>query len=247
MDVAGWQHPNGAGIDWAALRRVAPGGAAFAFVKASEGEGFVNDWYARDRAGAAKAKVLVGAYHFAAPDRPVVASATAQARFAVKARGGKVLDGELPMVLDLESNPAGLTREEMAQWSLTWLAEVERLSGRRPILYTYPAFFGEQVSPDPALARYPLWIAHYGLGLRSPSVPAPWTRYTFWQFSSEGEVAGVRTGVDLNVFAGSRADLAALTSASVGDTGDALGSAGQRLLDGLMGPLTPRVRTTPSG
>lgn len=208
VDVADWQHPEGALLGWPAL--AAPKtGAAFAFVKVSEGLSFTNPSGVIDRAALAKQDTLVGAYHYAVPAYPVDRSAVAQARFAF-AQTGKLTAGQLPLVLDLESNPNNLTPPELAAWSLSWLKEAERLTGRRPIFYTYPAFFNSSVDPVLELASYPLWIANYGLELRSPSVPAPWTGWTFWQYSSQGrglpgQVPG--TQVDLNVFAGTLPEL----------------------------------------
>src|ERR1051326_7468761 len=53
-------HHNGA-IDWPA---VAGAGIALAFLKATQGEGFVDPAFARNRAGAATAGILAVPYHF---------------------------------------------------------------------------------------------------------------------------------------------------------------------------------------
>lgn len=208
VDTAVWQHPKGASINWAAVAKAKPGGASFVFIKTSQGTSAAsNPHAAADRAAASKAGVLVGAYHYAVPSRPVKATALAQARFAVQSAGGRAKAGSLPLALDLESNPSKLTPQEMAQWGLTFLAEAKRLSGRTPLLYTYPVFFSASVAPDPAFAAYPLWVANYGLNLNSPTVPAPWTTWTFWQFSAKGRTQGIVSDVDLNVFAGSMTEL----------------------------------------
>ena len=49
IDVASHQHPDNAPIDWAA---VAAAGWAFVIVKATEGVGYVNPFFAQDVAGA---------------------------------------------------------------------------------------------------------------------------------------------------------------------------------------------------
>ena len=71
IDVASYQHPNGAAINWASVRA---SGAAFAFVKMSEGASYTNVYAARDLNGAraagmrasARAKVATSASVFAA-------------------------------------------------------------------------------------------------------------------------------------------------------------------------------------
>jgi lysozyme len=245
VDVACWQHPAGALLGWGDLAST-QSGAAFAFVKLSEGLDFTNVSGVADRATLKAQKTLYGGYHYAIPARPVNSSAVAQARFAF-AQTGKLTPGQLPMVLDFESNPNGLTPQEMATWALTWLKETSRLTGRQSIFYTYPAFFGSDVAPRPELAAYPLWIANYGLELRSPSVPAPWTTWTFWQYSSQGEglpgqVSGTR--LDLNVFGGTLAELRAMAGIVTVSPSRA-GSAGQAGAD-MMGEALLRALTAPS-
>ena len=46
VDVAGHQRPGGAAIDWRSVGTV--GGQDFAYVKASEGDGWKNDFYDED-------------------------------------------------------------------------------------------------------------------------------------------------------------------------------------------------------
>jgi len=40
-----------------------------------------------------------------------------------------------------------------------------------------------------------------------PTLPDGWTRWTFWQHSSDGRVAGVNGPVDLDLFAGTLREL----------------------------------------
>jgi GH25 family lysozyme M1 (1,4-beta-N-acetylmuramidase) len=211
VDVSKWQHPHHA-MNWRALSHAAPG-FAFTFVKASAGNHArareANPWHRRDAAAAKSAGAYVGSYHYAVPARPVVRNARREAVKAVRA-AGVPRAGDLPLALDLESNPHHLSRRQMARWALTWLRAVERRIGHAPVLYTYPSYFAAHVAPERAFRRYPLWIAHYGSGLKAPTVPKPWSRWTFWQHSSQGRLPGVATDVDLNVFAGSKSQLASL-------------------------------------
>lgn len=245
VDVASWQHPDGALLGWGDLAETRSG-ASFAFVKISEGLDFTNASGVADRAALKAQKTVYGGYHYAIPARPVNSSALAQARFAF-AQTGKLTPGQLPMVLDFELNPNALTPQEMATWALTWLKETSRLTGRQSIFYTYPAFFGSEVAPSPELATYPLWIANYGLELSSPFVPAPWTTWTFWQYSSQGrglpgQVPG--TSMDLNVFGGTVAELQAMAGIVTRPHSPA-GSAGPAGAD-MMGDALLRALTAPS-
>lgn len=244
VDVSRWQHPYGAALDWPLLSTSA-NGFSFTFVKATEGagtQGVANLFFDQDVAAARAAGAYVGAYHYSGPGLPVKRDALAEARHAVSVAGIPQV-GDLPLVLDLESNPDGLSPKQMARWALTWLREVERLTERKPIFYTYPSFFAAEVAPDPAFVDYPLWIANYGLALNSPTVPAPWTAWTFWQHSAEGELGGTHGFIDLNVFGGSFTELSLL--ADVSYQGKGVDVDGVSLLgDVMLGALTADGATT---
>lgn len=209
-DVASWQHPAGVPIDWTAVRA---GGQSFAFVKATEGATYTNPYFAADWAGARAAGLYRGAYHFA---RPGVAAGDALAEAGAFAAviGAINRPGDLPPVLDLESN-GGLTPAELADWTATFLTAVESATGRTPILYTYPTFWAASMAGSAAFTRYPLWIAH--LNVTAPTI-GPWANWTFWQHSSTGTVAGIAAvaGTDLNRFNGTAAELAGLALVPAG-------------------------------
>ena len=65
VDVASFQHPGGAAIDWP---RVAASGVGFAAVKATEGAYYQNPYALTDLAGAEAAGLSVVAYAFAIPN-----------------------------------------------------------------------------------------------------------------------------------------------------------------------------------
>ena len=58
-----------------------------------------------------------------------------------------------------------------------------------------------------AFNHYPLWIATYG---PQPILVGGWSDYTFWQYTDGEPLAGMSAPVDMSVFKGSSADLAAL-------------------------------------
>ena len=57
----------------------------------------------------------------------------------------------------------------------------------------------------PALAPFPLWVAHYTHAC--PNVPAAWSTWTFWQHTDRGAVPGITGPVDLDLFAGTPDEL----------------------------------------
>jgi LysM repeat protein len=130
-------------------------------------------------------------------------------------------NGELPPVLDLETND-GQTKDRIIERAKTWLDLVEAAFGKKPIIYSgqyfLQDFFSEVGGGPPAWAKdYPLWLAQYPNqyvpGMR-PSLPRGWFKWTFWQYSDKGRINGINARVDLNVFNGSLDDLYKLASAT---------------------------------
>jgi len=86
------------------------------------------------------------------------------------------------------------------------MKEIQRLTKRRPILYTSGGFwrsymmYNRRTDTDWA-AAYPLWQAQYTTTL--PSQIYPWVSWDFWQYSDNGRIPGIPGSVDLNWYIGS--------------------------------------------
>ena len=183
-------------IDW---QQVAGAGVAFAFMKATQGITTVDPLYTQNWSGAQAAGLLRGAYHFFEPeDDP-----TQQAEHFLSVV--QLGTGDLPPALDVEIS-GGLPASEIVQGVETWLAAVQKATGRTPLLYTDNSFW--KTLGTTAFGAYPLWIAEYGVS--SPVLPAGWSRWTFWQYSESGSIAGVSGTVDLDLFQGSLVELQAM-------------------------------------
>jgi lysozyme len=72
-----------------------------------------------------------------------------------------------------------------------FVAELQKLTGITPLIYTFPAFLRWQSTHD-----CPLWIANFGV--KTPTIPGPWKRYAIWQHSSTARVPGVAGNCDVN-------------------------------------------------
>ncbi|MGJ0183556.1 glycoside hydrolase family 25 protein [Corynebacterium glyciniphilum] len=222
VDVASHQHPGGSAIDW---QSVAASGQSFAFIKASEGTGYVNPYFTSDSAKASAAGVTPGSYHYAKPGSTDPRS-EAQHYAATLATG---VQPSLPPTLDLEES-GGLGPEELQNWVRDWIDEIKNLTGRDPIIYTYQNFWLNDMGNTTEFAEYPLWLAYYNPTLPN-EIPGGWDEVTFWQYSSEGQVDGIYTNVDLNTYYGTDEQLQALTGAPSD------GSAAGNIVDALK-PIT---------
>ncbi len=203
IDVARYQHPDGAVIDWRAVRAA---GVSFVYVKAVEGTTYVNPYYADDVARARSAGLATGAYHFARPALPLT-TALDQANAFVRTLGDQRRHLTLPPALDLEST-GGLSRGDLTAWAQLWMNEVRARTGRSPVLYSYPSYLNNAVH-GPALHHAKLWIATYRSAVAQP-IAGGWPAWTVWQTSASGRYPGIAAAVDTNLFAGTDAELAQL-------------------------------------
>jgi len=196
IDVSHWQNT----IDWAG---VAASGKRFVYMKASEGTTLVDATYVSNRAQAKAYGMLVGAYHFARPNRtPGDAIAEADYFLAMS----QVAAGDLLPVLDLEVN-GELSPVELQEWVKGYLGRIYERTAARGVIYTSPTFWRNSMADTTWFAANgyrSLWVAHWTSG-PAPSMPGGnWggTGWTFWQYSSSGTVAGITGRVDLNRYNG---------------------------------------------
>jgi len=194
VDVSRWQGK----IDWSTLRSQ---GANFAFIKATDGGDHLDPTFHRNWKDAADAGVRRGAYHFFYWCR----TGAEQAEWFI--RNVPKTPGALPPVIDVEYNHQSrcktrhspkVVREKMQ----AFMDRVERHYGQRPIIYTAPDFYADNLRGH--FKDYPFWLRSVAA---HPSVRYPnRTDWMFWQYSGTGLSKGVTGHIDLNVFRGSEAD-----------------------------------------
>ncbi|GAB2640081.1 hypothetical protein GCM10027169_05190 [Gordonia jinhuaensis] len=216
-DVSSWQHTGGALINWGAVRAA---GQHMAMVKATESDWYVNPYYVPDAVGVKASGLMLGTYHYADPSKPAAAQALFYAGVALGQRGPQTL----PPVLDLESS-GGLSPAGLAAWLREYFATLEGITGRKTIIYTYPTFWNTAMAGSSAFTDHPLWIASYNGG-SAPTLPRGWGGWTFWQYTDNGRLPGIKGGVDLNAYNGTIPSLYAMGNNIGGLSSGSLGSAG---------------------
>jgi lysozyme len=108
-------------------------------------------------------------------------------------------------VLDLEWNghsrtcPRKVPREVALEKARVMLAELERHTGKVPIIYTDITFHKEVLEGEREFDRYPFWLRSVAARPEERYVDRPWS---FWQWTTTGRVPGIRGDVDRNVFVG---------------------------------------------
>jgi len=203
IDVSYWD----SGIDWPKVRAT---GQRFMFTKATEGDFYADPTFAANWSGAKSAGLLRGAYHFFRANVDPKKQAKKFIDYVNKTKD----NGELPPVLDLETHD-GQAKDKIISRAKTWLDEVEKAFGKKPIIYSGQYFlqdyFSEAGGGPPKWAKnYPLWLAQYPntyVDGQKPFLPRGWFGWNFWQYSEKGKINGINASVDLNVFNGTLEEL----------------------------------------
>lgn len=170
-------------IDW---ERVASDEIEFVYIKATEGGDFVDSRFEDNWSGAGAAGLDRGAYHFFTLCRP----GADQARNFLDAV--PYLEAELPLAIDLELGGNCSARppaEEVLAKVEAFIDLVETETGSETVLYVLEDFSDLY----PALDRFnrPRWERRILL--------RPDGDWFMWQFTFEGDVEGIESGVDINV------------------------------------------------
>lgn len=173
-------------------------GAKFVFIKVSE-RGSIDRDYEYNWESAKAAGLLRGGYHYLRWN--LDGKKQAQIFCAVLAND----PGELPPVADFEA-PGSVSLKVLEDF----LWEVERILGKRPIIYTSPGFWLKNGNTHGKWLNWDLWEAHY-TSAAEPMPVRPWIKdWTFWQWTSKGD--GLAHGaeskdLDLNWFNGNITEL----------------------------------------
>ncbi len=177
-------------IDWPA---VAGEGYRFAYIKATEGGDFKDSSFQRNWEEAKRAGLAVGAYHFFTFCKPGAAQAQNFSDAVPE-------DAQaLPPVIDFEfgGNCAQRPpREDVLKELNAFARIVRRKYGKDPVLYATSESHERYLAGR--VEGYPLWMRDV---FRRPGRIGA-REWTFWQYSNNTRVNGVRGPVDQNVFNG---------------------------------------------
>ncbi|MCA0059508.1 MULTISPECIES: GH25 family lysozyme [unclassified Mesorhizobium] len=189
VDVSRWQ----GNVNWQKLRAQ---GANFAYIKATDGGDHLDPMFTRNWRNADAAGLKRGAYHFFYWCR----TAGEQADWFI--RNVPRVEGALPPVIDVEWNGESSckrrpSREKVLEKMRVFMDKLERHYGQRPIIYTAPDFYRDNLRGE--FLDYSFWLRAVA---QHPSKVYPGRKWLFWQYSGSGLSHGVTGRIDLNVFHG---------------------------------------------
>lgn len=159
-------------VDWASLK--SRYGITWGAAKATEGVTFRDSQFAANWSKLKGAGLVRMAYHYAHPGGDPSASATQFLAF-VKVAGG--IEADDIMVMDMESNPNGLSMLQVRDWLAGWADIVTNETGRKPFLYCGSGYISDNVTLD-IKPHYAAWWF--------PRYPAAYNGNTAWPTGISG-------------------------------------------------------------
>jgi len=159
----------------------------YVYVKATEGRDYVSRHYEINVRNARKHGVKVGSYHF------LRTGSSIRAQFENFRRTVRKEDQDLIPLIDVEVRN-GWTDQQVRDSVKAFADLVEDYYGCKPMIYTSVSFYNKILGK--AFANYPLFIARYAA---NPPV-LNGAKWTLWQFSEKGRIAGIDSHVDLSCF-----------------------------------------------
>lgn len=173
-------------IDW---DRVASGGnVEFAYIKVTEGSDLVDEFYLRNLYGAKRAGIPVGVYHFYRPNSSTV---TQLQNFCTAVEPWQ---HDLIPIVDVEKRGKGPLSQFHGRLK-AFLDGVELYYGTKPIIYTGVNFYAKYL--EGKFTGYRFMVARYADEFPGLSEDVP---VVLWQYSSTGQIDGIKGHVDRSVF-----------------------------------------------
>lgn len=195
MDISNWQK----GID------LSQGTYDFCICKATEGTRYVDPFFAEFTSQLTKLNKLIGAYHFARPDKNATEEAMeAEADYFLAEVKKSGMLGKAILCLDWETEPMDRPRLMRA-----WLERVVQLTGITPFIYSSKSKFMSWVGREDweFLMDYGVWIAQwptikqYTVGV-NPGVPIQWAPpwgWDIWQYTNNARLGDNNMRIDGNM------------------------------------------------
>lgn len=187
VDVSNYQGV----IDWKKLDNQ---NVSFAFIKATEGSGHVDESARRNLENIAETDIKVSAYHFFSFD----SAGETQASNFISVVGADEID--MPPVVDIEyysdKRKHKPDKEEAEKILRPLLENLEEYYGVKPVIYTTLPVYFRYVREN--FSDYPLWI-------RNVNFEPDLMDWKFWQYCDKGELYGYKGEekyIDLNVYNG---------------------------------------------
>lgn len=185
IDVSQWQRE----IDF---KKVKKSGIEIVYIKASQGNHYVDPYFERNYKEAKRENLKIGFYHFLTAKN--LKEAIDEADFFSAVISNKDLDCLLAM--DFE-NFGRLSKKEINDISKEFLKRVEKKTNKKMIIYSDSNNVRKVF--DKSLAKeYPLWIAEYDV--KYPKNIKKWNTWVGYQYTDNKKISGIKNSVDADYY-----------------------------------------------
>lgn len=185
IDVSQWQRKIN-------FSKVADDNIYIVYIKATQGNNYIDPYFERNYANAKKNNLRIGTYHYLTARN--VDEAIDEALFFSSVISEKSFDCKLAM--DFESF-GNLTKEEINSISRTFLEKVKELTNKELVVYS-DSFNARNVFSYDIAKEYPIWIAEYGVP--RPEKNKKWNVWEGFQYTDKGIISGINGYVDKDYF-----------------------------------------------
>jgi lysozyme len=173
----------------------------FVYMKATEGEDFVDPSFETNWAAIRRTSLRRGAYLFFDPVLNTEAQVTQAQNFIRTVKD--YAQGDLPPMVDVEDDPE-VSVDIFQSRLLTVMRLLQEHYPTRPIIYTTTGLYKKYLTHKGSFQAYELWIADYGY--RRPQL-CDKKEMRLWQFTDKGKLKGVSSPVDMDIFYSTPEDL----------------------------------------
>jgi len=166
--------------------KVKAAGIQAAYIKATEGTTYVDNYLEINYKGAKNAGLKTGFYHF------LVGTSSPETQARNFYNNIKDKQSDLKPVLDVEQGGF-----DVMDYTIRFIAEFKKLSNMDVCIYTYSDFIRNL---DSRLSNYSLWEANYYKSTSNIPSNNIWTSRAGHQYTDKGIIDGINGNVDLNEF-----------------------------------------------
>lgn len=187
IDVSSWQGK----IDFDSVSR---SGIEIVYIKASQGDSYVDPYFERNYNEAKSNNLKIGFYHFVTAKN--IEEAKKEAIFFSNLVKDKSIDCKLAMDFEIFGN---LNTKEINNIATVFLGTVKEITGMDVIiysdLYNSTNIFGKELAE-----KYQVWVAYYGNYNEIKNIPTNWSYWEGIQYMNKGIIPGIFGYVDRDYF-----------------------------------------------
>lgn len=184
IDISEWQGD----INFAEVKS---SGIDIVYIKSSQGGNYIDPYFKTHYEQAKQNNLSIGFYHFLTAQ--TTEDALIEARFFASVINGLDSDCRLAMDFEVFDN---LNISEINEISLTFLSEVQELTGKEVVIYS-DAFNARNTFNSELASEYPVWVAEYG---SEEASNGNWSSWIGFQYTNRGTVPGISGFVDRDYF-----------------------------------------------